>query len=660
VAAGVALLVAGVGGFAAWRWTEARRAEEAAAAEAEAERTFGPALARLEAKPTPPAEVDLDKTMRVLRELDLQLREQPDMEAYLAYVAQQDYTGVDPRVMKARRDLLQALLPLHAKRREAEDQRAMWEATTETVLTLVTLVDAPAGPAGPVSIDRERALVELERLREERDLSRSLQRDVAELQGEVLDQILSHSEEWSAIRNEWSTLTQHRESAWLGVAKGDWQTAAAEAERAVNLPRTARERDAHLILALAAIEGGPEVSDQDPARLLDAYLATHPGETAPARLLQGVLLAREGRTREAEHAFDLSSKEYVTQSAVLSDRYDPRWERAQYLRRTSSGNNILGVYRSSMLGAGYWSPDLQLARLAFERGDAELGRKRIRDHFQRRREQADGFQLLVEDLVWCETAFGTEFRTIFPEESWLDLDLGRTLTRGALKLGVQNRSDRGFPNATLLLALHLTDMAAGDYEVVKVGETAPMVAADGSTSFGTLEVAVPWGDSTKGVDTVIFEKTRSILITEEGVMWVDTEDFKRRAAEELLRAPAPADPANQALQLGLQALRGDVGLTVERVPVLADNVVVTLPARLAPLAPLFQLSVDGAEGVPPAVNELKGETIRLVFKGVYDFDAGGFAPPLTLRVLGPGLRLRLDFAGDAGGTYRVSGAPRVE
>ncbi len=660
VAAGVGVALLGVGGWFGYRhWQETVAAEEAAARKA-ADDAFLPALSQLDVK-TPPGEVDLDRTMRVLRELDVQLREQPDLQGYLTYVAQQDYTGVDPRVLEARKEVLQVLVPLYAKQREANDQREMWEVTSEALLGVFSLVEAPGGPVGPVRVDRQQAMKLLEQVQEERDASRKLQRDIAGLQEDLLDGILAYSQDWSEIRREWEALAQVRESAWLAASKQDWATTAREAERATQLPNTARERDAHLLLALAAIEGGPGLVDGDPAEMLADYLARHPDETAPANLLEGIRLARAGDLNAATHAFDLSAKEYVRQATVLSDRYDPQWERAQYLRRTSSGNSILHVYEASMLGAGYWSPDLQLARLAFDSGDGELGRKRIRDHFQRRREQ-QSWDLIVEDLLYCENAFGLEFRAIFPEESWLDLELGKTLTGGELKLGVKNRSDRDITNATLLLALHLTDMAAGDYEVVKVGETAPSVPRLTATSFGTLEVRVPWGDAEKGIDAVIFEKTRSILITEDGVMWVDTSDFKKRVAEALRAAPPPppGSPATTALNVALQAVRSEVSIEVSRTPVLADDVVVTLPSRLAPLAPLFQLSVDGDAGRPPDDNTLEGGRIRLRFVRIHDWDGDGAAPELTLRIVGPGGSIRADFTGDASANYSLSRPPFLE
>ncbi len=661
LAGGVGVLLLATGGWFGWSAWQERVAAQEEAARLAAEQAFSPALAQLDPARTPPAAIDLDRTMRVLRELDVQLREQPDLQGYLTYVASQDYTGVDPRVLAARKRLLEVLVPLYARQAEAEDQREMWEVTSEALLGVFSLVDAPSGVVGPVHVDRQQAMKLLEQVQAERDASRKLQRDIAGLQEELLDGILEYSQDWSEIRLEWEGLAQVRESAWLAASKQDWATTAREAERATQLPHTARERDAHLLLALAAIEGGPGLVDADPAALLADYLRVHPDETAPANLLEGVRLARAGDRVAAEHALDLSAKEYVRQSAVLSDRYDPQWERAQYLRRTSAGNTILHVYEASMLGAGYWSPDLQLARLAFDGGDPELGRKRIRDHFQRRREQ-QSWDLIVEDLVFCEEAFGEEFRAIFPEESWLDLELGKTLTGGELRLGVKNRSDRDITNATLLLALHLTDMAAGDYEVVKVGVTAPIVARLDSTSFGTLEVKIPWGDIEKGIESVIFEKTRSILITEDGVVWVDTVDFKKNVAEAMRAAPPPpvGSPTTTALNVALQAVRADVSLEVSPTPVLADDVVVTLPARLALLAPLFQLSVGGDAGRSPDENTLEGGHIRLRFVRVHDWEAGGVSPDLTIRIVGPGGAIRADFSGDANAKYTLQRPPFIE
>jgi hypothetical protein len=47
--------------------------------------------------------------------------------------------------------------------------------------------------------------------------------------------------------------------------------------------------------------------------------------------------------------------------------------RSRYLRKSREGNSIRELYKGTMLGASWFSPDLQLARLDFEAGDFDAG-----------------------------------------------------------------------------------------------------------------------------------------------------------------------------------------------------------------------------------------------------------------------------------------------
>jgi hypothetical protein len=269
------------------------------------------------------------------------------------------------------------------------------------------------------------------------------------------------------------------------------------------------------------------------------------------------------------------------------------------------------------------------------------------DHFFRRRNQAE-WDLILGDMAWCEAFLGDEFRAMLPEGTWLDLELDRSLLGmgGALALDVRNRSDRVLHNATLLLALHLTDMHPDDYQVLRFGETQPTVPAHASTSFGQMDVHVDVAGVAKGIDSVVFDRTRAILVADEAVAWVDTEAFKQAS---VVAARPQADRVGLAEQVSMQS----ASIAVER-GVGADDVVVGLPRALALAGPLFRLRVGDHAPVAPSSNELNGDSIRLRFARVHNWDDDGPAPPLELEVLGAGVKWALTFRGDASGAYSAA------
>ena len=153
---------------------------------------------------------------------------------------------------------------------------------------------------------------------------------------------------------------------------------------------------------------------------------------------------------------------------------------------------------------------------AFEAGDFEAGRRKVLDHFSRRRAQRQ-WDLILADIALCTDLLGDDYRRIFPEDAWLDLELDEAMFGSRLSLSVANRSDRSLHNATLVLALHLTDMHVGDYATVVAGDTVPEVAilssrisdgrnvAEVKNAFGPTQPSAVWflGASTaKGVQSV--------------------------------------------------------------------------------------------------------------------------------------------------------------
>ncbi len=604
-----ALALGGLGGWAVWK---RQRAEEAW--RAEASRRFAPVLEALEAGAAdrdPAAGYDIDQTVRVVHEMDLALSDSVDMADWLRGIAQHDLRGVAPPVLIARRRLMDVLYRIYAVETEQEERRASWSVTRELLVTSLSVVQIeadlnPVVPSGSVKVDREQARALLEELREREEERAALSAEFRALEAELLDVLVDYSEVFHRTVEEWERLCTVRDRAYLAVHAEDWDAAIAAAQEAIAMAPD--EQEAHLLHALALIEsaradgeGGARV-----ARLLGDYVAAHPDHSAPALLLLGRLKARGGDVEGARLDLQQAAAYYPRQAEHLTDMLDPYRMRG-YLRRTREGGWVRDQYRATMLGAGYFSPDLQLARLHFEQGDFEAGRSKVLDHFSRRRAQRQ-WDLVLADIQLCVELLGEDYRRIFPEDAWLDLTLDEALFGSKLTLSVDNRSDRALHNATLVLALHLTDMHVDDYETLVAGETAPVLGPHAATSFGTTEITLPVDGVVKTVDDIV--AARAILVSNEAVVWVDTTEFKAEvAASRRAGARAGGGAAGRAARLARQAQ-----LTAQR-GIVSHSVAVTLPRELALLRPVFRLD-QGAGAQPPREDRIEGASIVLRFGGV--------------------------------------------
>lgn len=662
IAAGIALaLLLAAGGLAWFVWD---RAEDAAltAQEQAAKKAFDPLFEKMAAAEARGKVYDIDKTIRVIHETDRMLQDTKSLPEYLEWASKQDYTGVAPEVLEARREILKVVMSLYASQIAEEDQAELSRFSAETILQVASMVGvqgkAGVGISGSFSVDREQATRLLEQARKERVERERLRKAIREAESDMIEALVAYSGVYSKYLEQWDRLCVLRDKAYLAASTEEWGTVAAAATKAIALAPS--EREAHLLLALALVEGGPDVLPEvDVQTLLSDYMEAHPDATAPAFLLLGAEQARQGRFKEAELSLMQSSAYYPRQAATLADLFNP-YEARSYLRATREGRYVLHQYQSTMMGAGRFSPDLQLARIAFRTGNKELGRKKLMEHFFRRRAEQE-WDFVLEDVRYCLEEFGVEFSAIFPPESYLDL-ISKPSMMGLsdnLSLSIRNRSDITLHNATLLLCVHFTDMYPDDYEVIVGGETRPAVNAHEETSFGEVAVEVDvLGKKRRRSDIV---RVRAILVTDEAVTWVDTEEYRVAEAREFRdNTASKADKVPAKVVPGiLDKLGRDSTIKVERSRFGKDDVVIGLPRELVMLSPLFDLKV-GDLTIKPDLNDLALDDgrIRLEFKNALSIPEGGEPPVLTLVARTPWgreLKIRWEPTGPEG-----YGKPRLE
>jgi len=624
-------------GLTWWRLDVAKQAaldeQEAAAKEA-----FEPVLDRMGLSATAEAAgpaYDLDTTVRVIHEIDMAVQQSDSLDDWLRQLAQQDYRDVAPEVLEARMEMMDILMRLYASQTELEDQEALWELSSGMLmLTALSVVEVegeidPLTPGGSFSVDRDQAQTMLDDMIQQKSQTGDLLRDVRAVEAELLSAMVQYSSVYYQYIEEWDRLSTLRDRAYLAAHNGDWDTAEAAADAAIAM--APKEREAHLLKALAMVEGGRTENPERAAEalaLLGDYIDEHPDRSAPAFVLMGMIEGQQGNNEAARLHLQQSAAYFPKQADALSDMLDP-YEQRSFLRKSREGGHIIELYKSTMLGAGTFSPDLHMADLLFEQGDFEAGRRKVMDHFSRRRSQQQ-WDFIISDLRFCSEMLGEDYSRIFPDQHYLDLVVEPTMFGSKLSLKVANRSEQVLHNATLVLALQFTDMHPADYETFVGGETQPAVLAHDTTDFGEAEVSLTLHGMEKTVDDIVTH--RAILVSNEAVVWVDTDEFKIAEAKEFRKAnrahASAATPAKKARSWHeeltdrvLSDTRKDAELSVEK-RFGKDDVSIKLPRELAMLQPLFRLHT-GEELLPAKQNIIVGDQIALTFEDAINLEDGG-------------------------------------
>jgi len=646
-----ALIIGGLWGLKAYQ--DAKERDAIAVHEQQVEQELVPMAARLTETVDKEAPYDIDKTIRVIHEIDEAVKESKDLKAYIQQLGKQDYRNVAPDVLEARKELMDIILRLYARQVALEDQEAMWDVTSEMMLTVMSAVEVDSGVGGlpgalvtgQFSVDKEKFEEALAETKERHADQRKLMADLRAVEQEFLKAMLKYSEVYYKYVEEWDRVCVYRDRAYLATHNSDWDQAVEASDAAIQV--APYETEAHLLKAMALIEQGkrPEQEQKlvEASTILNAYIKDHPDSTAPAFLLLGVLNGANGNDKEARLSLQQSAAYYPKQSEHLNNMLNP-YKMRDFLRKSREGGYIVELYKGTMLGAGYFSPDLQMARTLFEAGDFEAGRGKVLDHFSRRRAQAQ-WDFVISDLEFCERFLGVHWRRIFPEEPYLDLVVDPSLLGSSLSVSVVNRSNRTLHNATLVLAVRFTDMHREDYETFTVGRTVPAIAANDETDFGDVEIKRKIFGKEKTTGDIV--QHRAILVTDEAVSWVDTDQYKIAELKELRQqrwyqeSRAQQDKKGSAWLKALgvdqqqfkETLQKDSALKIN--PELGrDSVTVEVPAELALLRPLFRL-VHGDQTFSPEVNVLDTENIQLTFKSVENFESKDLKDlPIELTVDG--------------------------
>jgi hypothetical protein len=591
---------------------------------------------------------DLEETMRVISGLDKAMNTKQDFDQLLLYMSKQDYSKVAPEVVASRQDLLKILTKLYAKQNQLEDQKAFWKIAqnigsivTDKAVSIATLDINPIGTS-VLGVSQS-----LEELKKRKEITEKLKADISEIQSDLINYMYKYSATYNKYINEWDKLCIDRDKAYLALNEGDF----ANTEMALTkvLEKKNNDSESFILKCLVQIEKEPNLIPQNPEKVqqenlledMNTYISNNPTKSAPILLLKGNYYYKKGDLNNANLAWKEAAAYYPKQAENLTDMLNP-YEMRSYLKKTKEGNIILNLYKATMLGSGYFSPDLQMAKSLFEQNKFEEGKKKVLDHFSRRRAQSQ-WDNIFADISYCEKFMGVYFKQIFPENAYLDLAADVTTFGNKLSVEINNRSDKRLTNASLILCLQFTDMHRDDYATFKM-KTQAVVEPNAVTDFGKLELNYSLYGQKKEADDIA--KYRAVLISDEAVTWVDERKIHTQQSTELIDLEKENIDFLELIKLPKakikQLILEQAKLNVTQNLVGSDDVNVQLPRALAIIQPYITISKPGKSPEFWNKNNIEDERIKLNFKTDVDTKDKKY----ILHIKSKYIVADLDFEGD--------------
>ena len=648
---------------------------------------------------------DLEKTVRVLNALELAQVRSESFDEFLDYMARQDYSGVAPDVLEAKRKLFPVLEYTYKLREQDEQLSDAWmlmRGAARGGETLVrntsasTLLRAAFGDMFAVlgianGEDAERSTNEaFAQYEKDKKLKSQLREDLQKLRVSYRQYLEDYTPIYKKYMQEYDALCIEKDKAYLDLYAGRTDEAlshtssilqkypdnpeamllhamaliiSAKGEMQIsNLqpPTSKEENDSSLFPLPSDIEHQPSALFRDSvvpgeekpltmnpspltvaSALLSRYATRYPSRTAPALVLEGLLLQKMGDEQAAMSRFHQASVEYPRQAAQLTDMLDS-YNRRNYLTRTPEGQYLRRLYASTMEGYGLFSPNLLKAKHYADQGKMDQSREEIYNHFFRRGNQGI-YDELLSDMQFCEENLYGAFKGLLLESSYIDVSIEPESewlfwdSDDVMRVKINNRSDLDLENVRVFLCIHYTDMYKDEYDVIKVPHTANVIARHTTADLDTVVLRYP-GKTYKDITRI-----RAIAMTDDRICWVDDVNYKQSHALSFLRGGQRDASALQAqareeylrtYSLEPQKLQRTLREGVTILPPEEDpsadrswwdsllswfsspdnDLKVELPRVLAMTDPVFSLyPLDSDAAITPEENYLSGTVIRLRF-----------------------------------------------
>ena len=494
----------------------------------------------------PASSYDLEKTVRVLNGLEVAQTQTRDFNEFLSYLARQDYSGVPDEVLEAKARLMPVLQQLYLLQKQ-HDELNLWTSLVQKLGSDVAgRIDA--GDMGLLIMDegigglwifKKTAGLIFEQYQKEQRLKGELQQQIQEAQAHYLEYLEAFTPVYIKYMTEWDRLCLDRDKAYIDLYNHRPDLVLLDCEKV--LSAYPDNRETLLLKAMGLVqysqwneEGGWQLlpPGDDSLRLtrrdacleqaqevIDRYVGLYPDQSAPALLLEGLVLECRGDHAKALTYYDQSSMEYPRQAERLTDLLDSYRIRT-YLNHTLEGNYLLNLYKSTMTGSGFFSPNFMKAMYYDQQGDVNNCAKEIYNHFFRRGNQGSYDGLLL-DMRLCEEYLPNSFNQLLPEKNYINLSMekrSKMLGLGSddlsIDVTIDNQADIDLVNLRLFLCIHYTDMYAEDYHVIKL-PTINRIPVRSTFKVERVELGYPG----KRFDDIA--KVRAIAMTDDKICWID-------------------------------------------------------------------------------------------------------------------------------------------
>ena len=454
-------------------------------------------------------EYDIDQTVMALYSIEKALAEAKNFESLTPFILQKQSDLVAPEIA----NLKYRFFNVYKKMLEAKDKVAemdsIYKVTSGALSDIVGMTgfDLVSG----VRIDREQAKKVWQKRLDDAAKYDKVKNRLEKEQDEMIDLLFEYSEISAKYVREWNRLCSARDRAYLAFYERDWEELINSAQAAATM--SPHEKEAHTLLALALIERGKETDASSAKSVIDDILKEHNGQHAPALLLRGVIEMKAKNFDKAVLDFDQSAAYYPKQTEEVTDTLNLYKKRA-YLNNSKEGRVIINTYRGISTGAGYFSPDFQKARIYVEKGQKDIARQKIFDHFFRRRLQGQ-WDKVLSDFQFCKSYLDTEL------PGPIDLSIEPAWLTNSVIVTVNNKGKTDIHNVTILLCVRFTDMFRGDYMSFPVGESAALLPAGSSVNVGRQNISditkENIGSVKKWKDIIEYG---AVLISDEVITWL--------------------------------------------------------------------------------------------------------------------------------------------
>ncbi len=464
----------------------------------------------------------LESTIRIIRIFERAQSETDSFESFLELLKKQDYRYVAQDVLEAEKRLFPLMQDMYLKEQENEKMNGLWTLVKSTESSLLEMSSSImqsgtfdlSGVIGPKTlfnaIDSS-----FESFAKANSLKKDSKKELNRIKSEYYSVVQEIWPVFMKYKEPWERLCIRKDEAYLDIYSGG--TVKGYNIASDILAEYPEDRDAMIIKALSIANmencGYDMLIELD--LLLDKYMALYPTKTAPAYLIKGIIASRNGEAEKAFHYFDQASIEYPRQAESLTDMLDTYINRP-YFTMTREGLYFQQMYKSTLEGYGFFSPNFQKALYYEKNGRIKEAADEIYNHFFRRGNQVVS-DYLLSDMEFCERYLKDSFSYSFPEGWFIDLSVKQVrpvVGKPHLRVELSNNTDINLENVRCYLCLHLVGMYPGDYAVVKLD---PVNIIDKESTYS-------WKTSEYDFSDIV--SSRAILMTDNDIVWIDSKEKK--------------------------------------------------------------------------------------------------------------------------------------